>query len=125
MDQNAPFKPNGPLHLLQANASGLSPTKILGPTIGAEMNYLVTNPAGANDVFIGYGPTSDIALANRVVPLIAAPSPTPLINGPQAGTLHIPGGSIHIYTLAPGMFMSPITQVGSSPGLTVMMGFGN
>lgn len=120
MEGNFPFKPAGPLHLLQANSSGLSPTKILGPSVGAEMNYLITNSAGGADAFIGYGPNSDTALANRIIPLIAAPAPNTL----QAGTLHIPGGSIHVFTLAPGLFMAPITLVGSAPVLTVIMGFG-
>ncbi len=84
------------------------------------MNYLITNAAGGNDAFIGYGPSSDIALANRVVPIVGTPSP----NTAQSGTLHIPGGSIHVFTLAPGLFMAAINQVGSSPVLTVMMGFG-
>lgn len=120
MEGNFPFKPAGPLHLMPSNSAGASATKILGPSVGGEMNYLITNSAGGADVFMGYGPNSDVAIANRVIPLVASPSP----NGGQSGTLHIPGGSIHVFTLSPGLFMAPISIVGSSPVLTVIMGFG-
>lgn len=122
MEGNQPFKPAGPVHFIPATPGGGSATKILGPSVGGEMNYLIVNPSGAPDLLLGYGPTSDLAVSNSATaPLIGGVAPTSGV----AGAVHVPGGSIHVFTFFPGAFVAARSVLGmGSCTYSVTMGFG-
>lgn len=65
-----PWRPEGRTHLISGIPTPLSATKMGGPTDGL-VDYFVYN-CGASDGWIGFGMTSDAAVANAVAPLITA-----------------------------------------------------
>lgn len=103
MDGYQPFRPGGSTIVVGAQP-GAAPSATFGagPVGGGDVGYLVYNP-GAIDAWLGYGLSSTAAQANAVIPIIGAPQ--------QA--LPIPGGSLQVFTLAPRLFFSGITQLGS------------
>jgi hypothetical protein len=111
MDGFLPFRPNGPGFVLAATNAGGAATKI-GPA-GGDVDFLIVNPTGGQNVWIGYGMTSDVAVANAVVPLIGA----------STNAIPSPVGSIQTFTLVGGMFFSPKTELGSC-SISITPGFG-
>lgn len=108
-----PFKPGGPGVLLAATPGGGIAVQPRGP-LGGEVCYLVFNAVGGEDVWLGYGMTSGAAVTNAALPLLGGESPA----------LPCPSGSLQVFTLAPQLYFSARTQMGSA-SLSVTPGYGN
>jgi len=105
MDAALPFRPQGTgTWLAVTNAAPGAATKSPdGPTAG-DVCYLVYNPSGQADAFIGYGPTSASAVANAQVPL---PLTAPVPNLGQGGSVFVaPTGTIQVVALSPQLFFA-------------------
>src|SRR5262249_10356848 len=97
MEWFASFRPQGPVNLLPAIPNNKSATTVGGPTAG-DVAFLAINPTGPPDVFLFYGPTSS-TVASAVVPVIPSTIASQ-VNAPAGcGVLHMPGGSIQVFTL--------------------------
>lgn len=104
MDSALPFRPQGTgAWLAVTNAAPAGATQPQGPNAG-DVCYLVYNPSGQPDAFIGYGPTSASAVANAIVPLPLS-SPVPGLG--QGGSAFIaPAGTLQVVALSPGLFFA-------------------
>jgi hypothetical protein len=66
--------------------------------------YLIYNPSGQVDAFIGYGPDSASAVANAQIPLVlTSPVPAPT---PGGGIAIAPTGTLQVLTLGPNLFFA-------------------
>ncbi len=106
-----PFRPNGPGFSLAATPGGGAATKI-GPA-GGDVDFLIVNPSGGQNTWIGFGMSSTAAVNNAVVPII----------GQSTNAIPSPAGSIQTFTLVGGMYFSPKTELGSCT-ISITPGFG-
>ena len=111
MQQDAPFKPGANTFVIPCGATATAATRP-GLNMGGEVDYVIYNK-GAADAWIGYGPTSDAAIANAVIPLIGSPQ----------SALPSPAGTIQTFTLDGSIFFSGIGE-GGLTSCTITPGYG-
>lgn len=111
MDGFLPIKPGGFTFAIAGQATP-SPGAQLMPGSG-ETVYLFDNSRNAVAAWIGYGPTSTVAQANAVIPLIGAMSPA----------LALAKTTVQAFTLQAGLYFSVIMEAGSGT-VTGMAGYG-
>lgn len=103
MDPQRPFRPQGNFSVIPVIPVNPSAT-LMGSGLSGDVTYMVYNPS-ALDAWIGYGPTSTIAVTNAAIPLIGTP---------EGGLFVSPGGSLQSITLTGNqMFMAGVSQLGS------------
>lgn len=112
MDPSLPFRPAGPTVIISATTNAPSGTLPAGPNSG-DVDYLVFNRTGV-DSWLGYGPTSDVAVSNSVIPIV----------GTASAALPCPSGTVQVFTLAPNQFFAARTATGLS-SISVTPGYGN
>ena len=111
MDAALPFRPQGTGVLLAAQPNTPpAASQPQGPNAG-DVVYLIYNPSGGADCYVGFGPTSVSAVANAIVPLISAPVPQNTVGG---GTFVAPAGTLQGITLSPSQYFAARTQLGSA-----------
>lgn len=105
MDSALPFRPQGTGTWLAVtnNAPGAATRSPDGPNAG-DVCYLVYNPTGQPDAFIGYGPTSAAAVSNATVPLALAAGAPPVGLGGSA--FIAPAGTMQVVALSPQLYFA-------------------
>lgn len=108
-----PWRPEGRTHLISGlSASPFSATQLGGPTEGL-VDYFVYNN-GASDGWIGFGMTSDAAVANAAAPLIGA----------STNAIAAPVGVPFIVRLAPRPFVAASSTGLGSTNISITPGQG-
>jgi hypothetical protein len=111
MEQYEAFGPAGNTTIIAAGASAVSAT-LVGGDLAGPIKYLVYNK-GAADVWLGFGPTSDAAVANAAIPVIGSPR----------AALPCPAGVIQTFSLKGSLFFAAVAEVGLS-SISVTPGYG-
>ena len=112
MDSALPLKPGGSSFVFLATPTAGNATLVDGPS-GGDVTYVFDNSKGTQRCWIGYGMTSDAAIANARVP-------TP---GAQSPALPVAQGTIQAFSLAPRLFIATIMELGSA-SVTLNIGMG-
>lgn len=119
MDAALPFRPQGVGAWLASKPVANAATQPQGPGAG-DVCYLVYNPSGQVDAFIGYGPTSAAAVANAQIPLVlSSPVPAPT---PGGGIFIAPTGTLQVLNLVPNLFFAAESL--SSCSVWIQPGYG-
>lgn len=113
MDGYLPLKPGGSTFAMQGQTAA-SAASLLLPGTG-EASYIFDNSRNSNAAWIGYGPTSSVAQANAVIPVLGGPG--------QAGVLCVAKTTVQAFTLNAGMYFSVIMEMGSGT-VTGIGGYG-
>jgi len=121
MDAALPFRPQGTGVLLAVTNLAPGGASLPSAPTEGDVCYLVYNPSGQSDSWVGYGPTSAAAVANAVVPLISSPVATQLPNG--GGTFVAPTGTLQVITLVGQQFFAARCQLNSA-SVWIAPGFG-
>lgn len=102
MDGFPRFRPGGNQILISGGTGVPSGTQIGGPNEGA-VDFFIYNQ-GANDCWLGYGMSSDAAVANSAIPVIGVSSPA----------VQCPAQAFFILRLSPQLYVAARTQLGST-----------
>ncbi len=104
MDGFRPFRPEGACYALQASNATPSGATFVLPVGQGDATFMIDNVSGPR-AFLGFGMTSDAAVANARVP---APGANPV------NCLPLAGGTVQTFTFAgTGMFVAARTDGGA------------